>query len=257
MDTKGALAAPVASARFDADGGQEGLLANVRANLAPAPNPALAVARYRTLARGYDATCTRILGIRASAVAALRLRGGEHVADVACGTGATLIALAEAVGPRGRVCGIDISPEMVAIARRRVADAGLSHRVSVFEGGADKLRDLAPIDAFLLCYTHDLLQSAESVAAMHAAARPGARIVVAGMRWLPWWWGFAPNLVTAFRARRYLTTYRGLRRPWRYLRDRVPDFRIIATDHLGTSYLGQGAFASHSNSIPDLKETTP
>lgn len=257
MDTKGAVAATLASRRVATGGGHEGFLASIRANLAPAPDPDLAVARYRELAGGYDSTCTRIARIRAGAVAALRLSGGEHVVDVACGTGATLVALAEAVGPGGRVSGIDVSPDMVAIARRRVVQAGLTQSVSVFEGGADRLRDLAPVNAFLLCYTHDLLQSAESVAAMHEAAGPGARIAVAGMRWLPWWWGFAPNLVTAVRARRYLTTYRGLRRPWRFLRESVPDFRVIATDHLGTSYIGQGVFASRSISIPIPREALP
>jgi SAM-dependent methyltransferase len=47
---------------------------------------------------------------------------GERVLDVGCGCGQTLLELAELVGPRGHVLGVDISPPMLARARERVAD---------------------------------------------------------------------------------------------------------------------------------------
>lgn len=49
---------------------------------------------------------------------------GERVVDVGCGSGALSIALAQEVGPRGHVLGIDISGPMLARARQ-VAPAGL------------------------------------------------------------------------------------------------------------------------------------
>ena len=48
---------------------------------------------------------------------AARLRPGESVIDVGCGTGPTTFAAARAVGPTGRVCGLDVSGEMLAAAR--------------------------------------------------------------------------------------------------------------------------------------------
>ncbi len=45
-------------------------------------------------------------------------RPGERVIDVGCGCGATSLALAERVGPVGRVLGIDISQQMLARARQ-------------------------------------------------------------------------------------------------------------------------------------------
>jgi SAM-dependent methyltransferase len=44
---------------------------------------------------------------------------GERVLDVGCGNGATSLALAEAVGPKGDVMGVDVSQPMLAIARSR------------------------------------------------------------------------------------------------------------------------------------------
>jgi SAM-dependent methyltransferase len=52
---------------------------------------------------------------------------GENVLEIGCGTGATTVPLAEAVGPRGQVVGVDISEPMLAGARKRVAESGLGN----------------------------------------------------------------------------------------------------------------------------------
>jgi SAM-dependent methyltransferase len=49
---------------------------------------------------------------------------GERVIDVGCGTGATILAVAERVGVRGSVLAVDISEPMLALARRRSAERG-------------------------------------------------------------------------------------------------------------------------------------
>ena len=45
------------------------------------------------------------------------------VLDVGCGTGATTLAIARKLGPHARCVGVDISEQMIALARRRAADA--------------------------------------------------------------------------------------------------------------------------------------
>ncbi len=47
-------------------------------------------------------------------------RAGSTVIDVGCGCGATTIELARAVGPSGRVIGIDLSESMLALASERL-----------------------------------------------------------------------------------------------------------------------------------------
>ena len=54
----------------------------------------------------------------------LELRAGESVLDIGCGPGLLAHELATTVGPAGRVCGIDLSPDMVAMSARRCADQG-------------------------------------------------------------------------------------------------------------------------------------
>jgi ubiquinone/menaquinone biosynthesis C-methylase UbiE len=48
-------------------------------------------------------------------VTSAAVRPGECVLDVACGRGACLLPAAEAVGPKGRVLGVDLSPEMIEL----------------------------------------------------------------------------------------------------------------------------------------------
>jgi ubiquinone/menaquinone biosynthesis C-methylase UbiE len=56
-----------------------------------------------------------------------RLVSGDRVLDVACGTGLVTCAAAAAVGAEGVVVGVDVSREMVNLARARAEDEGYGH----------------------------------------------------------------------------------------------------------------------------------
>ncbi len=49
----------------------------------------------------------------------LRLVAGQRLLDVGCGLGDAALALAEDLGDDGEVIGVDVSAEMVAVAKRR------------------------------------------------------------------------------------------------------------------------------------------
>lgn len=209
-------------------------------NLRRSPDRAVAIASYAKLAPAYESTCGMLGRIRLEALAALELREGETVIDVACGTGAMFAALSRAVGRGGRVIGIEQSPDMAAIGRRRITEAGLDN-VSLVVAPAEESEIAASADAVLFCYAHDVLQSDRAVERVLAATRPGARIVAAGAR-LVGWWAAPLNLWKLWRSRDYVSTYRGMCDPAAGLARRCPDWKLVSTHVFGTSYLAAGHY---------------
>src|SRR5882762_8179344 len=53
--------------------------------------------------------------------AKLAAEPGEHVLDIGCGPGFYAAELLDDVGPDGSVTGVDLSPQMLALASRRCA----------------------------------------------------------------------------------------------------------------------------------------
>jgi ubiquinone/menaquinone biosynthesis C-methylase UbiE len=81
-------------------------------------------ARYDILA--WLLTHGRETKFRRRIIELANLRGGESILDVGCGTGTlAIVAAGMHQGGRGPIVGVDASPEMVARARRKAADAGV------------------------------------------------------------------------------------------------------------------------------------
>ena len=173
---------------------------------------ALAIERYRKHAAGYDASAQRTEPLRRRTIEKLALRAGDIVLDVGCGTGLSFELLEQAIGPRGKLIGIEQSPEMMAIARARVTERGWAN-VTLIEAPAESAALPAPISALLFNFVHDVLQSPPAMSRIFAAAAPGARVACQGMKLFPWW--AAPvNLWVLAKARPYMTTFRNLSHPW-------------------------------------------
>jgi ubiquinone/menaquinone biosynthesis C-methylase UbiE len=201
------------------------------------PDPQRALELYRACAAGYDASAERTMPLRRRTIAALDLRPGDTVLDVACGTGLSFGLLREGVGPSGHIVGVELSPEMIAQAEARCAREGWRN-VTLVQAAMEAADIPRPLDAVLFNFTHDVLRSAGALARIFAAARPGVRVAAAGMKWAPWW--LAPaNLVVRAQARPYMTTFEGLDRPWSLLEAHLERFEWRSV-LFGTGYIGWG-----------------
>lgn len=108
------------------------------------------------------------------------LAAGEQVLDLGTGTGAVIARSAPIVGPSGKVVGVDLSPDMLELARERMDAVGLSN-VELREGRAEEIpagaRSFDAIFAGLsMMYVIDRKVGAQEIARV---LRSGGRFVAA------------------------------------------------------------------------------
>ena len=89
---------------------------------------------YRKRARHYDVTANlyyligfREWAYRKMAVSALNLSRGDTVIEIGCGTGLNFNLLQKAVGPEGKILGVDLTDYMLAQARIRIEETKWSN----------------------------------------------------------------------------------------------------------------------------------
>jgi ubiquinone/menaquinone biosynthesis C-methylase UbiE len=139
---------------------------------------------YRKKAKHYDIT-SRLYpapgypqrGQRLRAVQALDLRAGDTVVDMACGTGLNFSLLEQAIGPAGRIVGVDLTDAMLAQAQDRIETNGWSN-VSLVQADAAGFDFPAEVDAILSTYALSQVPECAAVIAHGAAA------LSAGGRWV-------------------------------------------------------------------------
>jgi demethylmenaquinone methyltransferase/2-methoxy-6-polyprenyl-1,4-benzoquinol methylase len=201
------------------------------------PDVESAIACYREHAPGYDASARRTMWIRERTIARLQLRPGDRVLDIACGTGLSLGPLRAAVGNAGAVVGVEVSPDMLRIARQRVAGADWSN-VTLIEAALEEAELHPGFDAVLFHFTHDVMRSPLALQRIFGAVNDRARIAFAGMKYAPWWLSPA-NIVVRAQARPYMTTFDGLAAPWDLARHYLDSFERQSV-LFGTGYIGWG-----------------
>lgn len=116
-------------------------------------------------------------GRRAVDLAALK--PGDRVLDFGCGTGASALPAAHAVGPDGEVVGIDIAEAMLRRAQEKAIDQGLDNvsfrLVDMAEPGDLGGNFDAAIGVFALFFTPDM---EGQVARLWRMLKPGGRLAV-------------------------------------------------------------------------------
>ncbi len=179
---------------------------------------------YTEHAGSYDRMTAAFQGFRRVIVDALTVGPGEVVLDVGCGTGLCFGLLLARVGPHGRVIGIDESPEMVLLARERVARSGWLN-VTVVQSRAEDAPIAVTADAALFCAVHDILQSPDGLHNVVAHLRSGAWVAAGGGKWAaPWLVGLNAQILALHAP--YVRTFAGFGRPWTHLERLLEHVRV-------------------------------
>ncbi|MFJ4658398.1 class I SAM-dependent methyltransferase [Nocardia sp. NPDC088792] len=116
--------------------------------------------------------------LRREMAAASGARPGDHAIDIGCGPGRLAAALAERVGPQGRVLGVDPSAPMIDYARKHAAgnvrfEVGAAQSISAAD---------ASFDVVTATYVMHHIPEPErktALSAMFRMLRPGGRLLLA------------------------------------------------------------------------------
>jgi demethylmenaquinone methyltransferase/2-methoxy-6-polyprenyl-1,4-benzoquinol methylase len=205
---------------------------------------------YRKKAKHYDITArlSPVPGfperaLRRRAVQALWLRPGDRVVDIACGTGLNFRLIEDAIGPAGRIVGVDLTDAMLARARARIVRHGWRN-VTLVQADAADFAFPVEVDAILCTYALTQVPECPQVISH------GATALAAGGRWVvldlmvpadvPRW---LVRMGTAI-ARPHASIDQWLaRRPWEAIRAAMQqELADVSWDELffGTAFLAAG-----------------
>jgi SAM-dependent methyltransferase len=149
----------------DPGGDGRGTIATEEADHSPSADP--------------DALDAMLAPVGDALLAAAEIRTGEAVLDIGCGAGATTLASSRVVGPKGSVTGVDLTPEMLELARTRLSAAG-DGNVEFVEGDAAKCDFRGCYDVVISRFgTMFFDDPVAAFANLRQALKPGGRLCIA------------------------------------------------------------------------------
>jgi cyclopropane fatty-acyl-phospholipid synthase-like methyltransferase len=112
-----------------------------------------------------------------------QIRQGQKVLDIGTGIGEPAVTAARQVQPNGKVVAIDISPQMIAIAKERARDSGLEKTIEFRVADGESVSSSLPdsnFDAILSRWGLMFMPNLSgALASMHQALVPNGRIATA------------------------------------------------------------------------------
>ena len=201
---------------------------------------------YRRRADHYDLAVWlyRLAGFRVDhyrrlTVSSLDLGRGDTVVDLGCGTGLNFSFLQEAVGPEGRIVGVDLTDRMLDVAASRVEREGWEN-VTLHRADLSEYRAEGEVDGALSTFAITLVPEYDRVIRIVAESlRHGGRLAVFDFkepeRWPGWLVRFAAWLNRPFG----VTLDLAVRHPWESVRAHLEEVEYREL-YLGAAYLSVG-----------------
>lgn len=142
---------------------------------------------YNLTSHAYALVGYRLGAYRRRGIEVLAPRPGDTVVEIGCGTGANFAAILEAIGPTGRLVGVDLTPAMLDEAQARVHRNGWAN-ASLVESAAGVYVFPAGVNGIFSTFALTLAPDYDDVIRRGAAAlAPGGRFVVVDFKAPPTW----------------------------------------------------------------------
>lgn len=152
----------------------------------PGINQAYRGADYARWQSSFESEGREVFEQRQRIIDALGIRPGMVVADVGAGTGAFSLPLARKVGAGGTVIAQDVTPEFIRGIELRARGEGLTHLRTVLGGERDARLPVNGVDLVFTCDTYHHFEYPQAMlASLHAALKPGGRLVVIDYERIP------------------------------------------------------------------------
>lgn len=134
----------------------------------------------------FEVEAREIFASRKGIVAAVKLSPGDRIADVGAGTGLFVAPFANAVGPKGKVYAVDISPRFIDHLNDRIAGEGLTNVVVILSKEKSAELDDGSVDAVFVCDTYHHFEFHQAMlGSIYSALRPGGQLVVIDFERIP------------------------------------------------------------------------
>jgi ubiquinone/menaquinone biosynthesis C-methylase UbiE len=143
-------------------------------------------AYYNKIAKFYDLLAEHAeQPMRDRGLKMLAVQPGERILEIGFGTGHCLVEIAQAVGPRGKAYGIDISEAMLEQSRNLIEKMDLTDRVELTCGDAENLpRSCSALDGIFTSFTLELFDTPaipNVLSEWRRALKPDGRLVVVAL----------------------------------------------------------------------------
>lgn len=138
------------------------------------------IKEYSRRAARYNLSCQRFLSIsQAVAIEMLNPRSGERILDAGCGTGSAMMTIAKSVREKGEVVGIDLSEDMLSVARERLSEYS---KAVIIKGNLDNMSypdnyfdAVMNVNVMHYFYNIDIV-----LKEFYRVLKPGGRLVLVG-----------------------------------------------------------------------------